>query len=70
MRYRKSKVEALDLPGMAIENDSISNLLQRLILTILDLDLRDMISHGRIPFDWAEEGAINTDDARLSLACL
>lgn len=67
MRYRKEKVEELDLPGMAIEKD---NLFQRLNLTNLDLDLRDIFFHGQTSLNWAEEGAIDTDDAHLSLAHL
>jgi len=70
MRYRKGKVEELDLPAMGIEKDPISNLLQRPILTVLDQDRGDIISCSQSPSSWAEEGAIDADDAHLSLAYL
>jgi len=70
MRYRKGKVEELDLPAMAIEKDPISNLLQRPILTVLDLDRGEIVSRSQSPWSWAEEGAIDADGAYLSLAYL
>lgn len=70
MCYRKGKAEELDLPAMAIEKDPISNLLQRPILTVLDLDRGEIVCRSQSLSSWTEEGAIDADDAHLSLAYL
>lgn len=55
---------------MAIEQDLISNSLQRPNLEVSDLDRRDIFCCGRTPSNSVEEGAIDADDVYLSLAHL